>query len=84
MVKESETMDSEVAWLKSRRMPGFKQINSQIAYGSSEIMTRIALAGSGGLAQIFAFHLNETPNPFVILSRTVGISNFTVKGAERC
>lgn len=32
---------------------------------------RIAIAGSGGLAQHFAHHLNETVHPFIILSRSV-------------
>ncbi|QSZ33096.1 hypothetical protein DSL72_002681 [Monilinia vaccinii-corymbosi] len=32
-------------------------------------MTRIAIAGSGGLAQIIAHHINETVHPFIILSR---------------
>ncbi|KAL3422610.1 isoflavone reductase [Phlyctema vagabunda] len=32
-------------------------------------MMRIAIAGSGGLAQVFAHFINETANPFIILSR---------------
>ncbi|TVY19704.1 Oxidoreductase swnR [Lachnellula arida] len=32
-------------------------------------MMRIAIAGSGGLAQIFAQYLNDTVHPFIILSR---------------
>jgi hypothetical protein len=38
-------------------------------------MMRIAIAGSGGLAQIFAHFLNETVHQFVILSRIVCVSN---------
>jgi hypothetical protein len=71
IVQVPGTMDGEIALLKNRRMPGFKRTLSQMAYDSPENMTRIALAGSGGLAQIFAFHINETSHPFVILSRTV-------------
>lgn len=32
---------------------------------------RIAIAGCGGLAQIFARHIDETAHPFVMLSRVV-------------
>lgn len=32
-------------------------------------MVRIAIAGSGGLAQILAHHINETVHTFIILSR---------------
>ncbi|PMD65851.1 isoflavone reductase family protein-like protein [Hyaloscypha bicolor E] len=34
-----------------------------------ENMMRIAIAGSGGLARIFAHYLNATVHPFIILSR---------------
>jgi prephenate dehydrogenase len=34
-------------------------------------MMRIAIAGSGGLARIFANYLNATVHPFIILSRQV-------------
>jgi hypothetical protein len=39
----------------------------------SELMAimRIAIAGSGGLAQHFAHFINQTPNLFIILSRAV-------------
>ncbi|TVY19369.1 hypothetical protein LARI1_G003446 [Lachnellula arida] len=36
---------------------------------SGRAMTRIAIAGSGGLAQIFAQYLSETVHPFIIFSR---------------
>jgi len=36
-------------------------------------MMRIAIAGSGGLARIFAHYLNATVHPFIILSRQVRI-----------
>ncbi|PQE25475.1 isoflavone reductase protein [Rutstroemia sp. NJR-2017a BBW] len=32
-------------------------------------MMRVAIVGSGGLAQVFAHHINETVHPFIILSR---------------
>jgi hypothetical protein len=35
------------------------------------IMMRIAIAGSGGLARVIASLVNETPHPFIILSRQV-------------
>lgn len=41
-----------------------------MASSSPENMMRIAIAGSGGLAQIFAYHINETSHPFIILSRS--------------
>ena len=34
-------------------------------------MMRIAIAGSGGLARIFAYHISQTAHQFIILSRTV-------------
>jgi hypothetical protein len=34
-------------------------------------MMRIAIAGSGGLARIFANYINATVHPFIILSRQV-------------
>jgi hypothetical protein len=37
----------------------------------SENMMRIAIAGSGGLARIFANYINATVHPFIILSRQV-------------
>jgi len=37
-------------------------------------MMRIAIAGSGGLARLIAAYLGETPHPFIILSRQVGIA----------
>jgi len=40
----------------------------QMAKGN---MMRIAIAGSGGLARIFAQYINETVHPFIILSRSV-------------
>ncbi|KIN05774.1 hypothetical protein OIDMADRAFT_114058 [Oidiodendron maius Zn] len=33
-------------------------------------MMRIAIAGSGGLARIFAYHISQTAHQFIILSRT--------------
>jgi hypothetical protein len=39
--------------------------------GSSSGMVRIAIAGGGGLARIFADELHETTHPFIILSRSV-------------
>jgi hypothetical protein len=36
---------------------------------------RIAIAGSGGLAQMFAAYIHETVHPFIMLSRVVGRSN---------
>jgi hypothetical protein len=36
-------------------------------------MMKIAIAGSGGLAQVFAQHLNETVHHFIILSRSVSM-----------
>ncbi len=36
-------------------------------------MMRIAIAGSGGLARIFAQYINETVHPFIILSRNVSL-----------
>jgi hypothetical protein len=38
------------------------------------IMIRIAIAGSGGLAQTFAYFISQTTHPFIILSRTVSDS----------
>jgi hypothetical protein len=38
-------------------------------------MMRIAIAGSGGLAQHFARFINDTSHPFIILSRAVSSSN---------
>ncbi|ESZ93789.1 hypothetical protein SBOR_5845 [Sclerotinia borealis F-4128] len=40
-------------------------INNEIANN----MMRIAIAGSGGMAQILAHQINETVHPFIILSR---------------
>ncbi|KAJ8062416.1 hypothetical protein OCU04_008957 [Sclerotinia nivalis] len=40
-------------------------INNEMANN----MMRIAIAGSGGLAQIFAHYINETVHPFIMLSR---------------
>jgi hypothetical protein len=37
-------------------------------------MMRIAIAGSGGLAQHLAHYINDTPHPFIILSRAVSYS----------
>lgn len=39
-------------------------------------MMRIAIAGSGGLAQIFAQYLNDTVHPFIILSREVSFEEY--------
>lgn len=43
---------------------------------------RIAIAGSGGLAQIFAHYINETVNPFIILSRQVSGLELSAFGTE--
>jgi hypothetical protein len=43
----------------------------QMANEPRENMMRIAIAGSGGLARIFAHYLNATVHPFIILSRQV-------------
>ncbi len=37
-------------------------------------MMRIAIAGSGGLARLIAAYLEETPYPFIILSRQVRVA----------
>lgn len=39
-------------------------------------MMRIAIAGSGGLARIFAAHISETAHQFIILSRNVSKLSF--------
>lgn len=42
---------------------------------------RIAIAGSGGLAQHFAHFINQTPHLFIILSRAVSqINELGIKG----
>jgi hypothetical protein len=46
-------------------------LGSELEMQSSGNMMRIAIAGSGGLAQIFAQYLNDTVHPFIILSREV-------------
>jgi len=43
---------------------------------------RIAIAGSGGLARIFAHYLNATVHPFIILSRQVRIQGLVAASAE--
>ena len=40
-------------------------------------MMRIAIAGSGGLARIFAQYITETVHPFIILSREVSYRDST-------
>ena len=45
-------------------------------------MMRIAIAGSGGLARIFAHYLNATVHPFIILSRQVRIQGLVAASAE--
>ncbi|KAH8599180.1 isoflavone reductase family protein-like protein [Bisporella sp. PMI_857] len=45
-------------------------------------MLRIAIAGSGGLARILAYHLNETVHQFIILSRSDQPDLTTVYGYQ--
>src|SRR5271154_6640104 len=44
---------------------------------------RMAIAGSGGLAQHFAHFINQTPHLFIILSRAVGQSHTLGRTGKR-
>ena len=50
-----------------------KYVSLSVQNINSEPMAimRIAIAGSGGLAQHFAHFINQTPHLFIILSRAV-------------
>jgi hypothetical protein len=70
--EEGRKMDSKMAYLKKRQPPGFDP--TQQMASSRDTMMRIAIAGSGGLARIIAYNIEQTQHQFVILSRYVSAS----------